>query len=66
MYKDFLDDLELMTNNCVKYNGPDHSLTKVAQKMVEMAAEEWKMEKDRIDEAENIFIEYDFDDADTQ
>lgn len=66
LYKDFLDDLELMKENCVKYNGAEHSLTKVAQKMVEMAVDEWENEKIRLDEAENIFIEYDYDDTDPQ
>lgn len=66
LYKDFLDDIELMKQNCVRYNGAEHSLTKVAQKMVDMGTEEWFIQKIKIDEAENIFIEYDFDDADTQ
>lgn len=61
LFKDFLDDLELMKNNCVKYNGLEHSLTKVAEKMIEIGNDDWNANKERIDEAENIFIEYDYD-----
>ncbi|WUR04120.1 transcription initiation factor TFIID subunit 1 (TAF1) [Vairimorpha necatrix] len=62
LFSEFFDDLELMKNNCVKYNGVEHSLTKIAQNMCDMTKEVEEANKEKIQEAENIFIEYDFED----
>lgn len=60
-YQEFFDDLILMKDNCMKYNGTEHSLTSVAQKMVDMAYEQFEIDKARIEEAENIFLEFTYD-----
>lgn len=46
-YEEFLEDIKLLSANCVKYNGPDHSYSKVSQDMVAMA-EEWIEERDEL------------------
>lgn len=52
-YGDFLNDIKLLSDNCYKYNGPEHSFTKVSQEMLNMA-EEWIKDKHDIMEAERI------------
>lgn len=64
-FQEFIDDLILMRDNCMKYNGAEHSLTAVAQKMVDMAYEQFEIDKDKIEEAENIFMEFTLEENET-
>lgn len=58
-YYDFLKDLELMRDNCVAYNGNEHSFTKVASEMVEIATQEYKTKKEELEYAENVLKDID-------
>lgn len=52
-YEEFVNDVKLLRDNCISYNGPEHSFSKVAQEMVDMA-EAWIIDRDEIREAELI------------
>lgn len=62
-YSEFLDDVKLIRDNCVKYNGPEHSLTKVSDNFVRLAEETLQKNKEKIEEAENIFCEFLLDES---
>lgn len=51
-FEGFLGDLELMRDNCRKYNGEEHSLTKIANSIVETARSCYECRREEIGEAE--------------
>lgn len=51
-FSDFLGDITLLKDNCKTYNGIDHSLTKIAQSMVDKAFEVHIKNKAEIEQAE--------------
>lgn len=51
-FNEFLMDLKLMRDNCCKYNGEEHSLTKIADSIFEVACEGYNKEMEEIVEAE--------------
>ncbi|EJW02845.1 hypothetical protein EDEG_02786 [Edhazardia aedis USNM 41457] len=52
-YAEFLDDMSLMLDNCVIYNGKDHSFSKIAEEMIQIAHNTRKKHFDIIILAEN-------------
>ncbi|KAH9411398.1 hypothetical protein HK407_05g09160 [Ordospora pajunii] len=53
-FEEFLRDLELMSMNCCKYNGKGHSLTKIAEEILEDSRREYEGRKGEILEAESV------------
>ncbi|KAM0679343.1 Transcription initiation factor TFIID subunit 1 [Binucleata daphniae] len=51
-YSDFVNDIKLMRDNCIKYNGVEHSFSKVAEEMYEIAVKRGKEKQEEIEEAE--------------
>lgn len=56
-FSSFLDDLNLLQDNCKIYNGIDHSLTRIAQSMVDSTLELHARCKSEIEQAEKILGE---------
>lgn len=52
VFGDLIRDLELLRDNCRTYNGESHSLTKIAQSMVDMAHETHARHRGEIEQAE--------------
>ncbi|KAL0264010.1 UNVERIFIED_CONTAM: hypothetical protein PYX00_010946 [Menopon gallinae] len=52
VFRDLVRDLELLRDNCKTYNGENHSLTKIAQSMVDMACETHAKNREEIEQAE--------------
>ncbi|TBU12220.1 subunit TAF1 of transcription initiation factor TFIID [Hamiltosporidium tvaerminnensis] len=44
-FQSFISDVNLMLENCKKYNGADHSLTKMAENMVELSEKFYEEKK---------------------
>lgn len=53
-FDNFLNDIKLMKDNCIIYNGKEHGLSKLAEKMEETVNEFYLENKDRICEYEGI------------
>ncbi|ADM12397.1 transcription initiation factor TFIID subunit TAF1 [Encephalitozoon intestinalis ATCC 50506] len=53
-FNEFLDDLELMRSNCRKYNGEDHSLTRIADSIVEAGRRRYNEKMEEILETERV------------
>ncbi|CAD25795.1 TRANSCRIPTION INITIATION FACTOR TFIID 111kDa SUBUNIT [Encephalitozoon cuniculi GB-M1] len=53
-FSEFLEDLELMRSNCCKYNGEDHSLTRIADNIVEAGYKRYNERMEEILEAERV------------
>ncbi|KAF7684670.1 putative transcription initiation factor [Astathelohania contejeani] len=51
-HEEFLEDLMLMKENCRKYNGPEHSLTRLAESMILTAYAEFDEVKEDLEIAE--------------
>ncbi|EOB12728.1 Putative transcription initiation factor TFIID 111 kDa subunit [Nosema bombycis CQ1] len=62
-FSEFFKDVKQIHENCVKYNGPEHSLSKVAENFIKLAQETERVNKSKIEEAENIFCEYLLDES---
>ncbi|KAM0686787.1 hypothetical protein COBT_001983 [Conglomerata obtusa] len=55
-YADFIRDLELMKENCVKYNGAEDSFGKIAEEMVEIGKQRAEEKKEELEDAEKMII----------
>lgn len=53
-FGEFLEDLELMRSNCCKYNGEEHSLTRIADGIVESGFRRYNEKMGEIQEAERV------------
>lgn len=56
-FNDFLDDVSLVRDNCRTYNGAEHSLTKIAQAMVDFAHESYAEDRGEIEQAERLLCD---------
>lgn len=53
-YCEFLEDLELMRDNCIKFNGKEHSFSKLADEMYKIGSEMGDEKRIEIENVENI------------